>query len=321
MSYLTDFNAYPRNNFYYGGDAGLKYGITIDGGRWMLKFPKSTSDLRKPQRSYTTSPMSEYVGSRIFELLGIDVHETRLGVRDGKLVVACRDFVGPGEQLIEFKSIKNSHIAETASEPPFESSSGSITVSSGGGVDLEEVLYTLKTNETLQEVGGAEDRFWDMFVVDALIGNNDRNNMNWGIIVNSNDEARLAPVYDNGNAFFNKRGDEQMAKRLSDEAALEEDAFGTLRSTYTFVDESGEVHRVNPLAFMESEKDRIEGLARALRRFSENLDLDSLRAFIDEIPEQELGVTVMSSDQRSFYQRILEMRGERILEITRTVRA
>ena len=41
---------------------------------------------------YTTAPLSEYIGSHIYEILGYDVHCTILGYRNHKLVVGCKDF-------------------------------------------------------------------------------------------------------------------------------------------------------------------------------------------------------------------------------------
>ena len=42
-----------------------------------------------------------------------------------------------------------------------------------------------------------ENWFWDMFIVDALIGNWDRHNGNWGFLYDTvQDEMKLAPVYD-----------------------------------------------------------------------------------------------------------------------------
>jgi len=47
--------------------------------------------------SYVTSPLSEYIGSHIFQILGYDVHETLLGVcfdgKRNKVVCACKDFI------------------------------------------------------------------------------------------------------------------------------------------------------------------------------------------------------------------------------------
>ena len=124
------------------------------------KFPKSTADLVKPAVSYTTSPLSEYVGSHVYDLLGIPAHKTVLGVRAGKVVVGCRDLCAPGEQLVEFKKIKNSLVDE---DPVDEASSSSPSlgspVSSGRGTDLAEVLYTVRASEDLQAVPGVKERF------------------------------------------------------------------------------------------------------------------------------------------------------------------
>lgn len=49
-----------------------------------------------------------------------------------------------------------------------------------------------------------------MFVVDALIGNPDRNNGNWGLIYKDHDILGLAPIYDNGNCLFDKWSDEKI---------------------------------------------------------------------------------------------------------------
>lgn len=47
---------------------------------------------RKVEISYTTSPVSEYIGSHVYEIIGIPVHKTMLGIKDKKVVVACKDF-------------------------------------------------------------------------------------------------------------------------------------------------------------------------------------------------------------------------------------
>ena len=76
--YLIDFNECQENNKAYGGMAGSKLGIIYQGEDWILKFPKSTKGMRKTEISYTTSPLSEYIGSHIYQILGYPVHETKL---------------------------------------------------------------------------------------------------------------------------------------------------------------------------------------------------------------------------------------------------
>lgn len=43
MIEIRDLNMYKKDRFgLYGGTSGSKYGIIIDGARWMVKFPENT---------------------------------------------------------------------------------------------------------------------------------------------------------------------------------------------------------------------------------------------------------------------------------------
>ena len=42
--------------------------------------------------SYFTTPISEYIGSYIYESIGLNTHKTKLSIANGKGVVACKDF-------------------------------------------------------------------------------------------------------------------------------------------------------------------------------------------------------------------------------------
>lgn len=108
MVEIADLRDCAPSGLFYGGRAGQKEGILIEGEPWIAKYPRTTRDLMgKHLPSYTSSPVSEYLGSHIYELLGIPVHETMLGYRAGKIVCACRDFTFPNARLFEFKEIKN----------------------------------------------------------------------------------------------------------------------------------------------------------------------------------------------------------------------
>ena len=90
MIEIYDFNnnPYSYKNGSYGGAAGSKDGIIFNNESWMLKFPKSLSEMQGENASYSSSPLSEYLGSHIFSILGFDVHETVLGEKYGKIVSA-----------------------------------------------------------------------------------------------------------------------------------------------------------------------------------------------------------------------------------------
>ena len=86
--FLINFEDCPDMHRRFGGNAGNKMDISYDNARWILKFDKSTKGMKRIEISYTTSALSEYVGSHVYEILGVPVHETKLGIKNNKLVVA-----------------------------------------------------------------------------------------------------------------------------------------------------------------------------------------------------------------------------------------
>ena len=98
----------PRAAFSMEDARDRRRAFSSKGEPWIAKYPRTTRDLAgKHLPSYTSSPVSEYLGSHIYGLLGIPAHETMLGYRAGKIVCACRDFTFPNARLFEFKEIKN----------------------------------------------------------------------------------------------------------------------------------------------------------------------------------------------------------------------
>ena len=53
---IMNLDKYENNerNGMYGGKAGDKEGITIDGEYWIVKYPKSTKGMKGELDSYTT---------------------------------------------------------------------------------------------------------------------------------------------------------------------------------------------------------------------------------------------------------------------------
>jgi len=316
---LINFNENPiARGVFYGGNAGAKDAVIFDGGAWMIKFPKTTRHMTNPQISYTTSPLSEYIGSKIFESLDIPVHETVLGVRKNKIVVACKDFTRaksgganggkflslPAKTLIPFHDLKNSFM------------SGDLESYSGTGSEtlLDEVLATISGQDDLKSIHGVTERFWDMFVVDAFIGNNDRNNGNWGVLWdNASGAAELAPVFDNGNAFFNKRSLAQMEKRVGDTDAMKNDAFTAVKCAYKYTGLDNEGMLINPFTFISQGENADCGAA--VGRFLRSLNFGAVTDIINNIPETVGNLTVMPHIQKAFYIELLRMRLEGLSDV------
>lgn len=213
---LIDFsNCETRINLY--GGAAYKFPITYQGERYLLKYGERMEPKNADQTSYVNSPLSEHLGSRCFEALGIPSQKTILGTYNGHSVVACRDFICEiGENqysLIEFKQLErafvgwSSHVLRT---PQFEN-----------------VIGVFDSNPDIAGIAhAAESSYWRMFLCDALLGNFDRHAGNWGYILDKQNNLILspAPVYDCGACLTPRLSEEAMARIASSPAELRERA-------------------------------------------------------------------------------------------------
>lgn len=301
MVEIVDLRDCGKSGLFYGGRAGQKEGILVDGEPWIAKYPPTTRDLQgRHLPPYTSSPVSEYVGAHIYESLGISVHETMLGYRAGKVVCACKDFTHPDKRLFEFREIKN---ALSDDDAGFSSAP-----SDGESVYLGDVLAAIETSELLRSVPGVRERFWDMFVVDAFIKNPDRNNGNWGLLMGEDRTYELAPVYDLGSSLFSKRSPSLAENRLSDEDEVAQDAFGTNVSCYRLPTEDGKGRAIHPFEYLATTRN--PDLDAAVVRFVEAVDLDAVCAIVDSVPAEAFGCPLMTEGVRSSHKLLLRRRLE-----------
>jgi len=286
---IVDLNAFPRNDMLtYGGTAGAKFAVLLDGEPWLLKFPRRAKNFKEScLLPYSTGPISEYIGSKIYESLNIPVHETMLGYRDGKIIVACKDFTADAE-LHEFKSIKN-----TLPDTLFGNPGGS----SEHGEYLADALTTIDNASLFKRINGMEERFWDMFVTDAFLRNGNRDNGSWGVLT-AHGEISLAPIFGNGNSLFGNLIPSAMSVSADSAAALESNL---PTDTTFFLDENGE--HIHPFGYIASRKNL--DCNAALIRFLDHLNPEKIRNIIDEIPNRAFGLDVISSGQKDFYIRLL----------------
>lgn len=300
---IYDLNKYEINerNGTYGGRAGEKEGITIDGDYWIVKYPKSTKGMEGNLASYMTAPLSEYIGSHIYQILGIDTHETILGIRNDKLVVACKDFCKTEGSLREIRTLKNVYNKEL-SEKLEESSS---STSSPHSVDINELLTHFEYNPVLKAVPDIKERFWDSFVVDILINNNDRNNGNWGVLY-ENGQYRLAPVFDNGASFSNKMSETKINELLNNNSKFKASVLNTT-TIFSINDKLIHARDILELDF--------EGLSDAVQRIVPVIRerMNDIKSFISEIPSKHNDIAVCFDVRKEFYIKSMEKRLENFL--------
>lgn len=304
MIKLENFDNVELSGLTYGGYSGSKKGIIFDKEKWFLKYPKSTRSMDVIGLSYTTSPISEYIGSHIYSLLGFDTHETKLGIANEKIVVACRDFLNKNEVIIDYNSIKNDYneIVEQQLEKLSSSSSKK------NGTDIDEILIVMESNNYFKKVKELKNRFWDMFIVDAFISNNDRNDNNWGLILNRDTlELRLAPIYDNGASFYSKSSDDKIEIIINDEHKLKQVIYDSCVCSFIRNGKS-----INPLKFIEKMDN--EECNNALIRIYKKINMEKIKELFDDIPLKYNNIPVLSTQQRCLYYESLVYKYENVFK-------
>lgn len=286
---MIDFTNLPVRNKTYAGANGSKISVIYNNELYMLKFPAIPA-INK-EMSYANGCISEYIGCHIFESIGIPVQKTLLGTytKNGKqkIVVACKDFTVGGLVLQDFASLKNTIMD---------------SVHNGYGTELSDIEKTLE-EQTAIESQNLTEWFWDMFIVDALIGNWDRHNGNWGFLYNAEtDEISLAPIYDCGSCLFPQADEEIMKKTLDDPAEREIRVFERPLSGIKI---NGQ--KIQYFKFISSLENG--NCNKALRRILPKIDMDQIYKIIDETP-------FISNLQKSFYKVMLQERKERILDFS-----
>lgn len=286
---VIDFTSLPKKNKTYAGANGSKISVVYDGQLYMLKFPPMPT--KNKDMSYSNSCFSEYLGCQIYESIGVPVQKTMLGIYKikgkEKIVVACGDFTEPGVTLQDFASLKNQMIDSERN---------------GYGTELSDILYTFEEQNAVDRIAITE-RFWDMFIVDALIGNWDRHNGNWGFLYDARaDRMELAPVFDCGSSLYPQADEQIMEAVLSKES---EQDFRIFEIPTSAIMVNGK--KIKYFDFISSLQN--EDCNRALKRIVPRIDMAKIRRIVDETP-------FITDLQKRFYTTMLEKRKGRILDFS-----
>jgi len=286
---LIDFTGLPTRNKFYAGANGAKIAVIYQGEQYMLKFPALAP--KNKDLSYANSCISEYIGCHIFDLVGIPVQKTLLGVyrKNGveKIVVACKDFTSPGIVLQDFASLKNTVI-----------NSGH----SGYGTELSDIMQAME-DQTAFPPAALKQHFWDVFIVDALIGNWDRHNGNWGFLYNTmTDGITIAPIYDCGSCLYPQADENIMRNTLN---SPQERDLRTFSIPLSGIKIDGK--KINYFNFISSCLNT--DCNNALKRIVPKINLEQIFSVVDETP-------FISDLQKQFYRTMLQARKERILDFS-----
>ncbi len=273
---MIDFTNYNEELNNYKGSEKKKT-LVCDGKKYLVKFPDPVREKNK-NISYINNAFSEYIGSNIFKIVGFNTQNTVLGKymynEKEKIVCGCEDFTDSENELYEFESLALSANPDKKIE-----------------TELEDILCVVEESRVIDTIATRKN-FWDMFVIDSIIGNTDRHNGNWGFILNSNTkEITFAPIYDCGSCLNPMMEDSEMEKLT--EVEIKNIAI----NCYSCLKENGK--KINYMTYIKSMKN--EECNEAIKRIFQNIDINKIDSFIDEI-------SCMTNARKQFYKTVIKMR-------------
>ena len=272
-----DYTKYPTGNRFYAG-AERKKSILVAGVPYLVKFRKNSRD------GLRFNHVSEYLGSHIFSMLGMEAQETVLGTYCDENVVVIRDFLGEDEVFVPFNGVGDSSLEQNKERYQYS---------------YEDIMSMLRENRKLTDVEQTIERFWDMFVIDALIANFDRHGSNWGFIKKDN-KYRISPIFDNGSSLFPQLNtDDKVRAVLCDQEEMDRRIYQFPTSQVKYRGRKSSYYEIiSSLEFEECNK--------ALIRITERVEQEKICRLVDSTEG-------ISDLRKEFYKRILEQRFEKIL--------
>lgn len=274
---IQDFSrCEPSGKFYTGAER--KTGICFKGENYIVKFRKNS------QEGMTYNHVSEYLGCHIFEMAGIDTQETWLGRYKGEDVVVLKDFTSDEEMFVPFNDVGDSSLDMDRERVQYS---------------YEDIMDMLEANRKLTCVEETVDVFWDMFIMDALLGNFDRHGSNWGFL-KKGEEYRLAPVFDNGSCLFSKLvSDKQCTGVLESRQEMQKRVYQFPTSQIQLRGKKSSYYEViGSHQFAECD--------RALQRMAGKIDMDSICRLIES-------VECMSSVRKEFLCEMIKLRYRKLI--------
>ena len=280
---MIDFtNAIEEFNNYKGSEK--KKTLIYNNKKYLVKFPDPIREKNK-NISYINNAFSEYIGSNVFKIVGFKTQNTVLGKYEyngkEKIVCACEDFTDSENVLYEFENLALSVNPDKKIEK-----------------ELNDIMEVIEESKMIDSKI-TRQKFWDMFVIDSLIGNTDRHNGNWGFLLNKTTrKAEFSPIYDCGSCL------NPMLEEQEIEGFNEVELKNLVVNCYSCIKEDGK--KINYMSFIKQKKN--EECNNAIKRLFANINIDEIKKFINNIE-------CMSDVRKEFYKDIIGQRYEIIKRV------
>lgn len=149
---------------------------------------------------------TELIACKLGQFIGLDIPDAIPAIVEGRYGILIKNFLQRGKagmpinDLIEAKEI----LSRTSVKYPH---------------NLASIRILLTTEGIASE---AWENYLKMLIFDCLIGNNDRHDENWGLLIDRTEKnLKLAPIYDNASCLTSGETEERVIQLLNNAQMLE----------------------------------------------------------------------------------------------------
>lgn len=176
---MRELSRYRKNRRFYAGRR-KKTGILIRDENYLIKYRR-----RLPEGA-VCDHVSEYLGSHIFDMLGVSTQDTWLGKYRGEEVVLCRDFTSDEAVFLSFDQL-GEYFTDLTDRPVL--------------YEYDQIMEVLNRIFDISTAKVMINTFWDMVVIDAFVANGERDGSSWGFL-KKGEQYSPAPVLGSDSCLF-----------------------------------------------------------------------------------------------------------------------
>ncbi|MBY7766653.1 HipA domain-containing protein [Vibrio fluvialis] len=262
---------------------------------WPYLFKESI--VRYPDQFWT-----ELVAYIVSKYLDIDVPKVFPAIRNTEDGIICGSLI---EWFYDVKSERFIHAGSYFKRliPDFDDKTGK----EHNFVDMNMFIRGLSLQAGL--VTKRVSWLADMALFDALIGNTDRHQDNWGVIFHADDTCRLSPLFDNGTSL----GHERFTERVGGWTLEQMQRYVKKGCHHLRISRDNTEQRIPHVDLVNAIAQADPEMKTRIQQKLDNLDLVGMLAEIEALTE--IGVDVRFSQQRYLWiKRNIEVRLELIKE-------
>ena len=288
---LIDFTEEINNAQLFTLNKKKKIIIYYNNQYYLIKFSKL--HVEKSMMLYTNNIISEYIGCKIYESIGISTQKVLLGYyninKEKKIkVIACEIFTNNNLILKDFGNMIEKQEINSKGK-------------NYQNFTLENIIEIIN-NQNFFDKEQLLEHFWNMFIIDAFIGNSDRGPGNWGFLNNIIlNETILAPIYDCENSCFPNKKNKSIKEILKNKDIINYYALQFFKPSYMKFNNKP----INYFNFITSLEN--EDCNAALKRIVPKINMDKICDIINDIP-------CITELQKEFYITMLKKRKELLLD-------